>query len=341
MTPKTAVLLLSFCLLLAHCTTPKSEERGFYYWKSTFEWAQQDSSFLEGLKVKKLYVKYFDVKWEEDMKQIVPVARIEFKDPLPKMSIVPVVFITNESLQQLSDNMVDDLGQKIISKIEGMNLKNDSLQVSEVQIDCDWTDSTKDKYFRLLSYLKQHLGKHTLLSATIRLHQIKYYKKRGVPAIDKGLLMCYNMDSPKKMSIRNSIFDLALAKDYLQNLESYPLKLDVALPLFAWGVVFRQGNFKGLINQLTDKDLVGNAAFEQVDTNLFRALTDTHLKNTEIYTDDLIRTEGSDLAEVEKLAKYITNKLQNPTPTVLLFHYDQAILQNYKQEEIKRIFEAF
>jgi hypothetical protein len=329
-------------LFLVFCTPKKSAERAFYYWKSSFEWQATDSDFLQELKVNKLYVKYFDVKWEEGMKQIVPVARIDFKDSLPKLPIVPVVFITNESLQKLADSLVSDLAEKILSKIEGMNLKNDSLKVTEIQIDCDWTDSTKERYFRLLTYLKQQLDKKSiLLSATIRLHQVKYHQKRGVPLIEKGLLMCYNMDSPKKINTKNSIFNLALAKNYLQNLDDYPLKLDVALPLFYWGAIFRQGNFKGLINSLKMTDLTNNTSFEKVDENLFRAVADTYLKNTEIYTDDLVRVEESNLAEVEKLASYLADNLQNKKPTVILFHYDKSIVESYQQEEILQVFEAF
>ncbi|MCU0391507.1 MAG: hypothetical protein MUE81_10345 [Thermoflexibacter sp.] len=329
-------------IFLVFCAPKKSAERAFYYWKSSFEWQAIDSDFLRKLKVNKLYVKYFDVKWEESMKQIVPVARIDFKDSLPKLPIVPVVFITNESLQKLADSLVSDLAEKILSKIEGMNLKSDSLKVTEIQIDCDWTDSTRERYFRLLTYLKKRLSeKNILLSATIRLHQVKYHQKRGVPPIEKGLLMCYNMDSPKKINTQNSIFNLALAKNYLQNLDDYPLKLDVALPLFYWGVVFRQGNFKKLINNLKMSDLVNNSSFEKIDENLFRAVADIYLKNTEIYTDDLVRVEESNLADVEKLASYLADNLQNKKPTVILFHYDKSIVESYQQEEILQVFEAF
>ncbi|MEZ4901823.1 MAG: hypothetical protein R2822_08725 [Spirosomataceae bacterium] len=49
----------------------------------------------------------------------------------------------------------------------------------EVQIDCDWTVATKAKYFRLLQQISALLPPSVILSATIRLHQIKFYRTTG------------------------------------------------------------------------------------------------------------------------------------------------------------------
>ena len=73
------------------------------------------------------------------------------------------------------------------------------------------------------------------LSATIRLHQVKYREETGVPPVDYGVLMYYNMGHISAMGA-NSIYDRSTALRYLGKLREYPLPLDIALPMFAWGV---------------------------------------------------------------------------------------------------------
>lgn len=336
-------LFLTIAFSLA-CESERQTERGFYYWKSVFEWQARDNDFLAKLKVKKLYIKYFDVKWNEQKQTLTPVAKIEFRDKPSTIigaDVIPVVFITNESIKNLSDSLMKDLGKKIFDEIESINLKNNNIQVAEIQIDCDWTARTQKKYFALLTHLKSLLPKNVLLSATIRLHQVKYAKKQGIPPIDKGLLMCYNMDSPKKFTIQNSIFDLSVAKDYLKEIDEYPLKLDVALSIFAWGVIFEQGNFKGLINNLTISHLENNAAFKKIDKNRFVALANTRIKNVSIKAKDLIRVEESNLKEVQSLADFIADRLPKIPLNIVLFHYDAFLIKHHKQEDFAPVFEAF
>ncbi len=114
-----------------------------------------------------------------------------------------------------------------------------------------------------------NLPKNIAVSATLRLHQIKYHQKTGVPPVRKGILMFYNMGSPTRMDVQNSMLDLDIAKQYIGNLESYPLPLDVALPLFSWGVLFHHQHFIMLVNNLREQDLLDHKDFERVKENIF------------------------------------------------------------------------
>ena len=64
----------------------------------------------------------------------------------------------------------------------------------EIQLDCDWNSSTQKKYFNLIEEMKLYpTWENIVWSATIRLHQLKYPKQTGVPPVNKGVLMFYNM----------------------------------------------------------------------------------------------------------------------------------------------------
>ena len=91
--------LFYLTLNLVACNDPKSSTNAaFYYWKSSFLLSKSEHQILDTLNTKRLYVKYFDVQWNETTQSALPVAKINFEDSLTNFEVVPVVFITNEAL---------------------------------------------------------------------------------------------------------------------------------------------------------------------------------------------------------------------------------------------------
>ena len=97
----------------------------------------------------------------------------------------------------------------------------------------------------------------------MRLHQVKDKQQTGIPKVNKVYLMCYATSSPLDNSNANSILEVNLLKNYLHNLQDYPLKMDIALPIYSWGIVTNHLGKKKLINALEEKDLQ-NRNFQKV-----------------------------------------------------------------------------
>ena len=197
MNKNTWLSLLITCTIVAlliACNLKKNKiTRAFYYWKSTFELNQKELQLIEKHNINTLYIKYFDVVWNQEINSAVPVAKIYFKHAVPKqLLVVPVVYITNNALIKCHNDSIIFLANSISKLIENYQTLNKN-KINEIQIDCDWTISTKEKYFELLNALKNTYSKNTIISATIRLHQIKYASATGVPPVQKGMLMYYNM----------------------------------------------------------------------------------------------------------------------------------------------------
>ena len=237
------IIFLSLSIVLA-CS---SEEReiSFYHWKTKLKLSNSEVSYFNQLASNKLYLRFFDVKWNANQNAAFPTAVLQWEDKnLPKgTEIIPVVYITNETISLTKKEidaklLVENIAFKINSLLKKIDQEN--YPVREVQFDCDWTDTTKERYFSFLKNIKQRLEKQPEISATIRLHQVKFFKKTGIPPVDKGVLMFYNMGDLTNKKESNSILNLEVAKQYLGKLEQYPLDLDVALPLFSWGVQFRE-----------------------------------------------------------------------------------------------------
>ena len=321
-----------------------SPEHCFYYWKSVYAPGAAEKTALQQLQVKKLYVKFFDVTWQTEDHVARPVARLSVKDTsLRAITVVPVVFITNETLLNVDSTTAARLAERIGKLVFDLVQVGKLTEPRELQLDCDWTLSTKDNYFTLLRSLRSWLdnGYHRdcRLSATIRLHQCRYRDKTGVPPVDRGLLMCYNMGNLKDPAAGNSIFDAAELEKYTRSLSAYPLPLDIALPLFDWKVLFRRDQFAGLVTGLPASQLVDNPAVE-ASGDRYTFLRDTSLGNYSFEAGDKLRDEQSDYHSVSAAAVQLRRRMKTPPSAVILFHLDSSTLSKYSIHEMETIFDS-
>lgn len=136
-------------------------------------------------------------------------ADISFSSLVPAQTkIVPVVFITNQTLENIDTTATKLLAFKISKRIQGIITTNQLPTPEEIQIDCDWTGGTREKYFLLLTELQKFpLFQNTIWSATIRLHQVKFMENTGIPPVDRGMLMFYNMGNIEDINTPDSIYD--------------------------------------------------------------------------------------------------------------------------------------
>jgi hypothetical protein len=333
------LLLAIYCLSCRQKNTHRNIERSFYYWKAVFNPTAFEKKELDSLAVKTIYLKFFDVDWDNEKLQPGPKATVNIIDSsfisFEKINIIPTVFITNECIQKLQDGEVNSLANKISSLVKSIcKISLPIKAVEEVQIDCDWTIATKEKYFRLLESIKKS-GIPTL-SATIRLHQVKFMAQTGVPPVDRGLLMCYNMGNLKSSSIKNSILDADELKKYTSKLSAYPLQLDIGLPLFDWYVLFRNNQFQGLVKSM---DIL-NPAISKINENQFAFIKDTIISDVHFKKGDVLRQEKSEYKEIMKTAEYVSDKLKNTTLRVALFHLDSITLKKYSLHELESIYNS-
>jgi len=237
--------------------------RGFYFWKTTFQLSNYEEQRLKDAGCNRIYIRCFDVGWNEATQQPEAIATLRIaQKPSTAFSYIPVVFITQETISKLRPAQVDELSNHMASLLTA-TCKDLGINPNEIQIDCDWTQRTKDNYFSLLNQLrKTAFFKDKKLSCTIRLHQVKYSLRSGIPPVDRGLIMCYNIGNLKQPGAHNSILDASLAKDYLQNLRSYPLAVDIALPLYSWCLHFREGKLQGILRDVSPESVIHDPLFQ-------------------------------------------------------------------------------
>ncbi|MCT7595947.1 hypothetical protein ACN2CX_07045 [Aliarcobacter butzleri] len=296
---KKIVILISLILVFAlivfsyNKTQKKDIQISFYSWENSFE--EQNIN-------EKLYIKVLDINFSTKLELL----KTNIKET-PK-NFIPVIYITNETMKNVDYSLV--------SKAILETLKN--YKFDEIQIDCDWSLSTRSNYFNLLEDLKEKLNKK--ISATIRLHQIKYYTKTGIPPVDYGVLMYYNMSNIGDFDTKNSILDNEIAKKYHYNFDVYPLKLKLALPLYSQAIQFREEKAISLFEGVEEKDF--NNDFEKLENNRYKVLNSHYFKGRYIYKDDIFRLENSNEQDIKIALKDFLDLSKN--------RYDEVIFYTLK-----------
>lgn len=331
-------LLLGFVLFSCkENTKDHNVNRAFYYWKSKFSIDSSSTHSLEKLNVQTLYIKYFDVVWDAYDQLPKPVATVRFQTPPPSCEIIPTIFITNETMLNMQSSEMDALAEKMLQLIKSVTKNNGFDKIRQIQIDCDWNAASKEKYFKLLSTLQESDSDH-IYSATIRLHQLKYADKTGVPPVSRGLLMCYNMGNIKSPRTANSILDPEEMQKYTSGYLDYALPLDYAFPLFSWTVLFRNHQYAGLLQNLTENE-ISNIA-KKVKPNVYEVIENTNVNGYSFLKNDVLRFEDSKVEDILAASKLLYPKLQEDSFSVVLYHLDPLMFKTYSDHELETIFNS-
>ncbi|MCD0473916.1 hypothetical protein LPB87_05855 [Flavobacterium sp. EDS] len=374
------IVLLFVVINNSGCVNKQEVIRSFCYWRTTAYFDNEDDSICKSLDVKHIYVRFFDVDWNPYKKEPLPVAtikKLDFNETNPE--ITPSIFITNAVVLESSKGQLDTLAKQIQKRIKEIGqryvnhkaetnaskilyagyytqkgdfrkrLNFDSIKAvelaklepnfNEVLIDCDWTEQSKENYFYLLEQIKKEL-ENCQLSATIRLWQYKYYEKAGIPPVDRGLLMCYNLSNPNDYMAKNSIGTSDELEKYITH-SDYELDLDVALPLFSWTVIFRGSNFKGVVSDY-ESFIKDSVRFKKITANRYVLQDDVLVGQTYLRNGDEIRIEKISDDEINKMISIIKNRVPfNDNTKVTFFSFDKKYIHDYGIKNISGYYARF
>lgn len=341
------IVISAFNFSCGHKDKIETVERAFYFWKnSSIELST--AKHLKKLNVHKLYIRLFEVDYNEARGNF-PYNKnrpysYSFRE-LDSVKLVPTIFIRNsifqynteKSLDRLADNIVF-LIDKYSSELRYDNSTEKIFDYDEIQIDCDWTAATKEKYFYLLKKIKELSRKQ--ISCTLRLYPYKYPEIMGVPPVDKATLMCYNLIKPLSEKNKNSILDISELKKYLSEKMSYPIHLDIALPTFYWTQHYQNNHFVQLVDLCTNEvkrfsKLVSPLWYEvERDTSINY---ETYLKS-----GDRLKCEDVSANTINEAIEIIKQTVElDKSTTISLFDLDNSTFNQYSDEEISGFYSSF
>lgn len=339
---KISILVISVFLFFG-CKQKSVVNPTFYYWKTDYQNKKAETAYLNQFKSKSLYVRIMDVDFNPDLQLPVPVSPIKFSDPLPEQTeIIPVVFIVNQVFDKIDTTqsivMADRIAKFVAAKVKQAGKQS----YHELQIDCDWTKDTRNRYFKFLEQLKDNrLLKGKTISVTLRLHQVKNIVSSGVPPVEKAILMCYNMGNLRKYGEQNSILDQHEMDVYLKDyLEQYPLPLDVALPIFEWAVVFRDSKYAGISKRIDKTRIEDKKLFKQRGNSiLYDLLVD--YPEAGLKKGDVVRWEQISPDDLLVTSKFLSRYLAPRDRNLVFYHLDTDLLKHFTNENLQKVIANF
>ncbi|MCB9033462.1 MAG: hypothetical protein H6553_06475 [Chitinophagales bacterium] len=322
---KYIIYLFLFCLI--SCQN-NHRQIDFYYWKQQYQIDSLEQETLHLLNTKTIYLHYFDVVWHNG--KAVPKYKVEIKEKV-NYAVVPTVYIENDAIANLSFEQIESLSKNMVQLIEKINQLN-NIKAKTIQIDCDWTVSTKAKYFKLLTLLQENYK----VTATIRLHQIKYKNTTGVPPVKKAVLMLYNMGDVKNIDEYNSILNINTTKKYIAYAKKYPIPLDYAFPIFSWTAIFRNNKLMAIKNNLRKSDFKTND-LKALNNTLYQVQTSQFLAGFYFMKNDIIRFEHINKNDLKDLYLLTKKNCNYKKFDIVLYHLDSQSLKLLSNETIPTI----
>lgn len=316
-----------------------------FRWRNAYWLEGEEAQAIQRNGIQRVYLKLLDIDWNS-AHGAHPVSTVNvpyqwksyaggYGAWTAQVELVPSVYITNNTFLQISDQEVEELAHKLLRKLR-LECPN---TIHGVMLDCDWSAKTRKKFFRLAHIMNDSL--EVPLTATIRLHQYAQPKKTGVPPVDRGMLMPYNVGKIAAPGSVNSIFDRATAEPYFASSTPYPLPLDIGLPAFSWGVQFRKGAFVGILQQEQVYHAMNAGLLSGETHGLLQVVNENNTAMPGLHLGDEIRTERITpelIAQVTELAHTAVN---SDTLAVVYFEAGATTFQRMGPGEVKAGFTAF
>lgn len=330
------LLQLAILLICLSGCDRQTNTTAFYSWKSKLTTQDADTVYLNRLKAQKIYVRMFDV--DDKGNGAFPTAGFTPDSNLIfSQETVPVIFITNKAMLQCPPASIEELARKCAERIDTLYHAHFNRLPAEYQFDCDWTRKSKENYFNFLKHIRE-LRKEAKISCTIRLHQIKFSDKTGVPPVDKGTLMYYATSEPTDFDNKNTILNNEEAASYIEEIDSYPLHLDIALPLYSWGIVRNPFGQIKLINGVREATITAQPQYyKKTGDSMYRILQSHYLNGVWVNKDYQLKVEEVSLETLQKAAKQLRKKLPNENREIIFYHLDKEILGKYSTEQLTDI----
>lgn len=346
-------------------------ESGMYHWQAQ-EPTAAEWTLLDTLHCQHLYQKAFDVV-PHPTSTGQPVHEYQYNESTTRPELQRykssinrywVVYITNSTLYGLDIETIPTMAGRIVKRVAqiedaqtiGFSFDGTSYEPETavkkgfvgLQLDCDWSPATRDKYFLLLKEVKKLLPKKEI-STTLRLWQYKNQKLAGIPPADRVTLMLYNMSPLDKPETENSIFKKSVAETYLKGVDEYRLPLDVAIPTFQWAVWFRDSKYQGIVYPEALQELRNLRALKAAknqesgswfgtDSPKFQVVESITLGNQALRLGDELRLEQVTpemLLEAQALARSLIKK---PSQRLLYFSLSPALTQQYTHETLAKAY---
>ena len=119
------------------------------------------------------------------------------------------------------------------------------------------------------------------------------------------------------------------------------MHLDVALPLFHWGVQLRRSKVMDLIHGMDKSDLLDTGSFQSMGNGLFKVVRSRYVRSVYLYKGDIIRLEEVSLKQLYAAVELLRQHVKTDSLTVLFFHLDADTPGRFRHEDLRDLLSSF
>ena len=150
------------------------------------------------------------------------------------------------------------------------------------------------------------------------------------------------MQALNDYKVENSIASLGELKKYVSG-KKYPLKLDIALPIFNWAILFRNEQFMGILGNVNKQEYDDNFIdYQPLGNARYCSLTDRVIGSFFVRKGDIIRIEEVSKEELHQMAEYLKSEINmDKYSRITFFSWNKVYINNYGSDEIKDIRAVF
>jgi hypothetical protein len=179
------------------------------------------------------------------------------------------------------------------------------------------------------------------LSCTIRLHQVKYSRMVGLPPVERGMLMFYNLGRIDDQSEDNSIYNQEDALKYVSFTDKYPLPLDVVLPIFSWQVHYRGAWVANLLAGERAADISDTSWFHKIKRTTFSIKRSGFHNGTYFRSGDLLRHEKLQPNELMDAAALLSKHIGHLDSKIVFYDLNETTVKEYGTAQLKEVVSCF
>ena len=152
--------------------------------------------------------------------------------------------------------------------------------------------------------------------------------------------MLYNTGDIDDWDEENSILSIEDLRRYIAGApKHYPLPLDVALPIFSWGLVYRSGDFWKILTGLQAAELRQDNKFRPISANRFEVLERTLRCGLYLLPGDQVRLESISPASLLEAAGLTRQIDLADDATMAFFNLDTLSLRRFPVGTLQKILE--
>ncbi|RZK18976.1 MAG: hypothetical protein EOO86_08805 [Pedobacter sp.] len=118
------------------------------------------------------------------------------------------------------------------------------------------------------------------------------------------------------------------------------MKLDVALPIFEWAVVFRNKKYAGISRRISKTKIQDKKLFKQRENSiLYDLLIDYPAAG--LKRGDVIRWEEISTEDLFATSSFLSRYLKPEERNLVFYHLDTDLLKHFTDEDFRKVIANF